>query len=450
MRKKLLEAQEEVKSAREMADKAKCELLSLEFKRGNMSQELGRLNNDVSRRKTQVTALETEIQVKAEETKNMWSLGVTREDCLEIKAIKEENVSLKSKLRNVEGLQLERDELVRQMEAAKEDLFREQKHGRARMEELQEEMDNLAGKLEETESNWSLDQAQLAKLEAAVKKIEKEKNELLQEKAKQCEELKVSLKEENLKSQNRLKKELTDLDTEVQELKAKVNNLQLENIMKDGLTDKLRSEINEMGAIIDRERQEKQRMSSEQKKVLENLKKETGSAVLRLRESMSLENQRALEELKKQLEEEKREAAARSDQRLMHILDKHTYQIEAKNAEIARLEDVITRLESSRQMELHEQIIDAVQREREKIEREKDLQFREEKEEEKRRNNDLLATIDREKQSNRDLMREITGLKKVTYLCVNIQELYFLCLTWVLSNFLGNKGIRCDSDNITL
>lgn len=41
-------------------------------------------------------------------------------------------------------------------------------------------MDNLTLKLEETETNWSSDQAELAKLETSIKKIEREKNELLQ------------------------------------------------------------------------------------------------------------------------------------------------------------------------------------------------------------------------------------------------------------------------------
>ena len=49
-----------------------------------------------------------------------------------------ENENLKIKVRHVDGLELERDELVRQLELAKEDLFTEQRKFRMEREELKE------------------------------------------------------------------------------------------------------------------------------------------------------------------------------------------------------------------------------------------------------------------------------------------------------------------------
>jgi len=49
-----------------------------------------------------------------------------------------ENESLKQRMRQMDGLELERDELVRQLELTKEDLFNEQRKSRNQIEELKE------------------------------------------------------------------------------------------------------------------------------------------------------------------------------------------------------------------------------------------------------------------------------------------------------------------------
>ena len=57
---------------------------------------------------------------------------------LQVTSLEEENASLKVRLRHMDGLELERDELVRQLDSAKEDLFNEQRQSRNKIEELQE------------------------------------------------------------------------------------------------------------------------------------------------------------------------------------------------------------------------------------------------------------------------------------------------------------------------
>ena len=52
----------------------------LEFKRGSATKDLDRINEEIHRRKGQMSAVEAEIQSKLTEIKNMTSLGVTRED----------------------------------------------------------------------------------------------------------------------------------------------------------------------------------------------------------------------------------------------------------------------------------------------------------------------------------------------------------------------------------
>lgn len=57
---------------------------------------------------------------------------------LQTLALIQENESLKHRLRQADGVELERDELVRQLEMAKEDLFNEQKQARHKTEELKD------------------------------------------------------------------------------------------------------------------------------------------------------------------------------------------------------------------------------------------------------------------------------------------------------------------------
>lgn len=50
----------------------------------------------------------------------------------------EENEKMKSRLRNVDAVHAERDELIQQLESTKQELFNEQKRARAQIEELKE------------------------------------------------------------------------------------------------------------------------------------------------------------------------------------------------------------------------------------------------------------------------------------------------------------------------
>lgn len=57
---------------------------------------------------------------------------------LQVRLLQEENDTLKLRQRGLRTAELERDELSRQLEAAKEDLLREQKQARLQREELSE------------------------------------------------------------------------------------------------------------------------------------------------------------------------------------------------------------------------------------------------------------------------------------------------------------------------
>ena len=57
---------------------------------------------------------------------------------VQAKTLQAENSSLRQRQRSLEVLQLERDELSRQLDGAKDDLLREQKQGRLHREEMAE------------------------------------------------------------------------------------------------------------------------------------------------------------------------------------------------------------------------------------------------------------------------------------------------------------------------
>ena len=69
-------------------------------------------------------------------------------------ALIQENESLKHRLRQADGLELERDELTRQLEMAKEDLFNEQKQARHKVEELKDVRQHSIVNLTVISSSW--------------------------------------------------------------------------------------------------------------------------------------------------------------------------------------------------------------------------------------------------------------------------------------------------------
>ena len=60
----------------------------------------------------------------------------------------------------------------------------------------------------------------------------------------EVEELKTLHKEEKSESNGRLRKEMNELDLEVQEFRVRVNDLQSENGSKDTIIEKMRQEMN--------------------------------------------------------------------------------------------------------------------------------------------------------------------------------------------------------------
>ena len=58
--------------------------------------------------------------------------------CLKAVQIIEANEAMKSRLRNLDAVHAERDELIQQLETAKKELFHEQKKARTTIEELKE------------------------------------------------------------------------------------------------------------------------------------------------------------------------------------------------------------------------------------------------------------------------------------------------------------------------
>ncbi|KAK6967676.1 golgin subfamily A member 4 [Biomphalaria glabrata] len=397
---------------RELSEDAKSGLMMLEFKRGIVSQDLERLNEEMKRKQGQLTALDTELQNKLEDLKTMKSLAVTKEECLEVKNLKEENRNLKNKLRNAESLQAERDELIQQLDATKEELFREQKHNRLQTVEVQEEMESLTSKVEEIQVGWAEDQDQLAKLQQAYRQMEKEKNELIKGKAQEYEQMKMSLKEEVNHIQQRMGKELSDLGNEVTELRMKVGQLTTDNASKDIQLKSLKEQIEDLQTTLAKERQEKSKAANNYKTALGQLKKEMSTAVSKMKDSMFLEKQKAVEGLKNELEQERRELVKHHEDRLNQIMEDHLYQIAEKESQISNLHEVIRCQERQIQTEIDLQVHEALLRERTLMEQETEWQLKKEREDNSRRINELAMQCERDKQVNKDLQAEVGNLKK--------------------------------------
>ncbi|KAK7087150.1 ELKS/Rab6-interacting/CAST family member 1-like [Littorina saxatilis] len=416
----LKEAEKDAKGMREDAEEARSELMLIDFKRATATKDLHRLLDDVERKRVMSHTYNTEVEAKRSELRGFESLGITKE---EAKTLHEENASLKQRQRGMEVLRLERDECARQLDAAKDDLLREQKQARLQREELSEEFETLNARLEETQNGWAIAQQQVQKLELAFRRMEQEKNVLIQEQSKEYNAFKTMARHESKENRQLLSHEVDVLNKELTQLQVKVADLQADNKDKDESNLKLRQEILELTSEVAREQAARAAVTEDHRKTLHMLRKETDSAMLQLRESLFLDKQRALEELRGEIEQERRNSSFKTDERMAQMLAENAELISEKNQELSRLQEKMKDLQETQhsadrrlQEKLDIELREAVARERAAMEKETQWQIRNEREnlarDTKQRINEMQMTLDHERESSQRLTREVAHLKE--------------------------------------
>ncbi|XP_052800431.1 golgin subfamily A member 4-like isoform X5 [Mya arenaria] len=413
----LLEARKDLKGIQAQYEDARTQLMLSEYKRETSTKELARLSDEVRRKQNETNQLESLASRRRDELKQFDAIGFTKDEAMKII---EENEKMKGRLRNLDAVHAERDELIQQLDSTKQELFTEQKRARERIEELQEEIENTTNNYEQGQGEREDMAKRLQKLETAYKKMEREKNELIQgskdsiEKTRQYEEERDSHRREKADWRQR---DMEDLDTarnDLVKMTGRVAALQDEVRARDDLNNQLRGEMQDLERQLEQERTSRSSILEEHKKTLQTLRKETDVAMVQMRESLFLEKQKTVDQMREELEQERRDIAVRSGDRYEARIAELETILKAKNEELShlnkladKLEDDVSRTRARKEEEIKEKVSEAIAKEKAHAESEQMWAVQQEREalqgEHRTQISSLTAQLDNMKDQQRGL-----------------------------------------------
>ncbi|XP_063395910.1 myosin heavy chain, clone 203-like isoform X2 [Mytilus trossulus] len=390
-RSEVKEAEKKLQLIKAQTDEAKTQLMLTELKRENIVKDVERIEEDLSRKKRQVKNYEDQLRSRLGDIRASDSFIDPDE---KLTSLEEENASLKVRLRHMDGLELERDELVRQLDSAKEDLFNEQRQSRNKIEELQEELENLTAQVEEYKSEPGHRQSnttslQFTKLEDKIHRLEKEKDNLTQDKNKLVEDLRLISRSPRPETsrQQILNRDVEELRNEVATLHNKIGAGQREINNKEDIIGRLKQQNQDLQQMYSKEKGHKDGVMEDHKRSLQTLRKEMDSAMVQMRENMFLEKQKSLEDLRSTLEKDKRDALARAEDKFNHHIKSQSNSIKDKEGELSRMIDLVKKLEEDRRdvetrvkSDSQKQIDDFIKKEKLKLEADFEWRLHKEKE----------------------------------------------------------------------
>ncbi|KAH3894089.1 hypothetical protein DPMN_018247, partial [Dreissena polymorpha] len=380
----LLEARKDLKNIQAQYEDARTQLMLSEYKRENSTKELARISNELCLKQEESKRLETMATRRREEMKHFDDIGFTKEEAVQIIS---ENEKMKSRLRNLDAVHAERDEVIQQLETSKQELFNEQKKARGRIEELQEELENMASNLEQTQTEKEDLAKRLQKMEVSFKLMEREKNELIQEKTRQYEEERDKYRKDKSDWRKRSTDDVELVRQELVKMTNRVAALQEEVQNKDEINHQLRDEMLEIRRQAEQEKDSKSYILEEHKKTLQTLRKETDCAMVQLRESLFLEKQKTMDAMREELEQERRDITARTSERYEARIAELETIMKAKNEELGHLNGLADKLEADiarnktkNSEEIKLQVQEAVAKERQSQEEERAWAVQQERE----------------------------------------------------------------------
>ncbi|XP_052074694.1 myosin-15-like isoform X4 [Mytilus californianus] len=390
-RSEVKEAEKKLQLIKAQTDEAKTQLMLTELKRENIVKDVERIEEDLSRKKRQVKNYEDQLRSRLGDIRASDSFIDPDE---KLTSLEEENASLKVRLRHMDGLELERDELVRQLDSAKEDLFNEQRQSRNKIEELQEELENLTAQVEEYKAEPGHSQSnttslQFQKLEDKIHRLEKEKKDLTQDKNKLVEDLRLISRSPRPDTgrQQLLNRDVEELRNEVATLHNKIGAGQREINNKEDIIGRLKQQNQDLQQMYSKEKGHKDGVMEDHKRSLQTLRKEMDSAMVQMRENMFLEKQKSLEDLRSTLEKDKRDALARAEDKFNHHIKSQSNSIKDKEGELSRMIDLVKKLEEDRRdvetrvkSDSQKQIDDFIKKEKLKLEADFEWRLHKEKE----------------------------------------------------------------------
>ncbi|XP_077967499.1 uncharacterized protein LOC120337216 isoform X3 [Styela clava] len=349
----LLKLEEKLRENQAKADDARTELMVLEFKKDQCRKDLDATTKEFNT-----------MQDKVKETED---LGMSYDD---IVALMQERDDLRARFRRGEASRTsitERQELERALHTAKEDLFRERKLTRERVEELEEKMEDVNHSFEIMESEKNTEISRLQSVIEEMKKTEAvDRNSPY--KADRVDAIEAE-KRNLFEKIDELNKLLQQKNNEIVSLATETNRSREENR-------KLQEKVSELESKMSEQIELREKLISETERNTNALKKDKEHAIAAGKQEKEHEIQRILEELEKEKSRAVLEYKSEHQEeicRLRSVLENKDKEIEQLRGRLNHEDDAKRALGEKLRMDAKEQVRSVLAKERLSWEQEKQI-----------------------------------------------------------------------------
>ncbi|XP_063820343.1 trichohyalin-like [Pseudophryne corroboree] len=299
----------------------RSELVILEYKRNKYLKEL--------------QELEVELESIQQQCSNAHSSQIANFQ-YEISTLTMERDELMARVRHMEGSLtfMERQELERQLANTKSELFSEQRTSRAKIEKLQESLEESQCKLEETSATCAEKQEKNKQLKSQLRELEKKYQIQFQ-----TQEEEASVQQEAFNQQ------ITDLNSQIREQSTRIASL--EKILSEKELDllKLRDLLSSMKAEKEAQMLAVEAMRDEHNKGLAELhlqhQQDRDLHIVKLKEEMHSQKQREIQQFAENMEQVKAKALKDQAEALKKEMENVVKSLELKDKDIAKLKETL-------------------------------------------------------------------------------------------------------------
>ncbi|XP_071791087.1 uncharacterized protein [Asterias amurensis] len=366
-------AEEITRESMERADGLRSELMVLEYQRDQARRELQDLEHSIATVNQPIGSGIPEEETNGVDNNNSL-MGFSPKEVI---AVIKERDELKMRVRNGEGdlSPMERSELERQLSSTKQELFNGQKSSRARMDSLQEELEESRHNIEDLLNQKSSLTEKVKELQTLFISEHQDQRELhVEERNKLLEQLNGKLQKEV----ETLRQQLLDKDQHLHQVSTTVTE-------KDKINEALGEKILGMQREAEEEGKGVERSLKEMEGKVRNADVVKELAMVELREALLKEKDQEIENLKLRMEKEAREALAAQDEKtsaLMMItkrsLTEREEDLRAVKSQLVQQTEEAQKMEQQLKEQTEEMIKSAVERERQERDEEYTRRRREE------------------------------------------------------------------------
>ncbi|XP_054749443.2 uncharacterized protein LOC129254925 [Lytechinus pictus] len=331
------QAEEMARMSVEKGDGLRSELMVLEYQRDQARRELKDLEEGITARRNPQDNTRGSDRGHIGSTTGLAQIGLSVEEML---GVIRERDDLQAKLEKDQGNHVskeEHEEVLRQLDQTKQELFENQKASRTKLEKLQEDLEEGRGKIESLKLIESDLKKELSETQETLKNSENDHQKQLLEKTTTIEELK-----------GKATTETADLRHKLSESTQRITTLESALLDKDVVTTRMQERIRGQGQEVleltnkvdelEKEREKKARKAETVKEV----------ALVELRGKLLKEKDEELDQQKKMLEKTHQDILIKEQTQSTERLTKLEKENEEKDCELNELREKLSQQEISK------------------------------------------------------------------------------------------------------